>query len=223
MAPREYQRAGSSKPVQWGLWLLPVAAFVPVIVFTVWTAIPSDLDTDPRAAAQAAAGAPGLVTGGLYIVALLAMLLGLQALYGWLATGRARPWALAGLTLSVASIGLLLAAFGAFILAGAIVAAVYLNRGASDILDALRELSGGSFGPPILVTYVAAIALAVAGGVCNGIALWRASTLPRWLPLIFGIGFILFALSAPVVTQVGGTLLAIAGAWMARSAGQTST
>ncbi len=210
--------AAPSTAIRRGLWLLPLGAIVPVVIFTIWLAIPSDLDTDPRAAAAAAAGPLGLVTGGVYLLALVALLFGVQALYGWLAPGPARTWALAGLAFGVTSLGLLLAAFGAFILGGAIVAATYLS-GAPGSLEALRQLSGGGFGPPVLAAFVAGALLGVAYGLANGVALWRAG-LPRWVPVTFGLGFALFALSAPIVSHLGGLLLAIAGGWIARAAGR---
>jgi hypothetical protein len=152
----------------------------------------------------------------------VALILGLMALYVWLATGRTGNVALAGLVLSVVSVGLLLAGLGAAFLAAAIAANVYLggDAGASAVL---AKLSGGNFGTAVLVDFIATMAVGLLGGVANGIAIWRSGTLPKWAGVLFAAGFALMMASAPIVTQLGGILLVISGVWIARTIGKTDT
>jgi hypothetical protein len=210
-----------SAPVRWGAWLLPIAAILPVIFFTIGMIGPNpDVDTDPKGAADAAANA-GAVGGGIvYMLAAVALILGLMALYVWLATGRTGRAALAGLVLSVVSVGLLLAGLGAAFLAAAIAANVYLSgdAGASAVL---AKLSGGNFGTAVLVDFIATMVVGLIGGVANGVAIWRSGTLPKWAGVLYAAGFALMMASAPIVTQLGGVLLVIGGVWIARTISQT--
>lgn len=220
MAATRDERSVPAAPIRWGTWLLPIGGIVPAIVFTLWMASPNpDIDTDPKGAADAATSVVGLGGGFVYILASIALLFGLMALYGLLASGRSRGLALAGLVLSVVSVGLLLAAFGAFILAAAVASDVYLagNAGASAVL---AKLSGGNFGRAILMDFIAAMALGLAGAVANGAAIWRSGTLPKWAGVVFAVGFVLVVASVPVITQVGGILMAIGGGWIARTIAQ---
>jgi hypothetical protein len=211
-------------PVRWGAWLLPIAGIIPAIFFTIgmMTSNP-DPDTDPKGAAEAATNAGAVVVGIILIVATLALIFGLFALYAWLASGRTRNSALAGLLLSVVSVGLLLAGLGAAILAAAIAADVYLSgdAGASAVLT---KLSGGTFGRAVVADFIVAIVVALAGSVANGVAIWRSGTLPRWSGVLYAAGFTLVIASTPIVTQVGGILLLIGGIWIARTiSGQSAT
>ena len=207
-------------PLRWGIWLIPVAGIIPAIVFTLWMVGPNpNIDTDPKGAADAATSVLGLGGGIVYLLATIALVFGLFALYGWLAGGRMGTMALAGLVLSVLSVGLLLAAYGAFVLASAVAADVYRSgdAGASGVL---AKLSGGNFGRAILATLIAAIIVGLLGAVANGVAIWRSGTLPRWSGVLFALGFVLLVGSAPIVSQLGGILLLIGGVWIARTIGQ---
>jgi hypothetical protein len=182
-----------------------------------------DVDTDPKGAADAATSVISLGGGVVYILATIALLFGVMALYGWLAAGRTGGAALVGLVLSIVSVGLLLAGLGAFTLASAVAADVYRSgdAGASAVL---AKLSGGNFGKAILADLIVAIVLGLAGAVVNGVAIWRSGTLPRWSGVLYAAGFALLVGSAPIVSQVGGILLLIGGIWIARTiSGQTAT
>jgi hypothetical protein len=207
-------------PIRWGAWLIPVAGIVPTIVFTLWMVGKNpNPDTDPKGAADAATGALGLGGGIVYILATIALLFGLFALYGCLASGRTGTAALAGLVLSVLSVGLLLAGLGAFVLGSAVAADVYRSgdAGASGVV---AKLSGGSFGRAVLVAFIAAIVLGLAGAVAFGAAIWRSGTLPRWSGVLYALGFGLLVGSAPIVSQLGGILLLVGGGWIARTLGR---
>lgn len=204
--------------LRWGIWLLLPAGLIPALIFTLWMSGP-DPSSDLRRSAEMMAGPLGLGTTFAYIVALIALLLGLQALYGWLAGGPMAGWALAGLVLGVASVALLVAGFSTGGLGAAVVADLYLS-GKTGVGDAFASLSGGSFGWPILMAFTAAIVLAIPAAIAYGVAIWRTASLPRWSAVLFSLGFILVAASFPIATQLGGVLLAVAGVWMARALGQ---
>ena len=209
-----------SGPIRRGIWLLPIAGIVPTLIFTLWMAGPNpDIAKDPKGAADAALSVLGLGGGVVYLLATIALLFGLFALYAWLAAGRTGGVALTGLVLSVVSVGLLLAGLGAFTLASAVAADVYRSgdAGASQVL---AKLSGGNFGAAILVTLIAAMILGLAGAICFGVAIWRAGTLPKWAGVLVAAGFVLLVVSAPFVSQLGGILLAIGGVWIARTIGR---
>jgi hypothetical protein len=219
MSPQSGQSIPGA-PVRWGAWLIPVAGIVPTIVFTLWMAGSNpDIDTDPKGAADAATSVLGLGGGIVYILAAIALIFGLFALYAWLAGGRTGTAALAGLVLSVVSVGLLLAAFGAFTLAAAVAADVYRSgdAGASGVL---AKLSGGNSGRAILATLIAAMIAGLLGAVAFGVAIWRSGTLPRWSGVLFALGFVLLVVSVPILTQLGGIVLLTGGGWIARTIGQ---
>lgn len=207
-------------PIRWGAWLIPVGGLVPAIIFTVWMASPNpDIATDPKGAAEAAASAVGLASGFLYILAHIGLLFGMMALYGWIAAGRTGGPALAGLVLSVVSIGVLLAGFGAAILASTVAGDVYLagDTGASGVLE---KLSGGTFGRPILIDLIIASVIGLAGAVAFGVAIWRSGTLPKWSGVLYALGFVLVVAFVPIITHIGGILLTVGGVWIARTIGQ---
>ena len=190
-------------PVRWGVWLLPVGGIIPAIVFTLVMLVPgsSGPEGDISAAAQQLADPFGLAFGGIFVAASLSLIFGFQALYAWLASGRARGWALAGAVLSTCSLGLTIMGWGAFTLAGKIVGDLYIS-GHTGVGDAIAPLSGGTFGPPIMAALIGAIILAALGAIATGAALWRSRSAPKWVAIVLPLGFVLFSGSAPIVTPL---------------------
>ena len=215
MASSHSSQAVPGITVRWGLRLIPLAGIAIAVLTLPWL-MGSSGTPDPAGAAREMASVLGIVVfGWLYFAALIALILGLQALYGALAADRR---ALGGLALGVASVSVLLTALGAASLGGAVVADSYL-RGNTGALDALKHLSGGSFGTPLLTAFLVAVILAAASASLTGIALWRTAT-PRWATISFGTGFVLVVLSFPIATSIGGLLLAVSGALIARALGR---
>ncbi len=212
-----------SGPVRWGAWLLPIAGIIPAILFTVGMAMPNpDPNTDPKVAAEAASNAGAAVFGVLYIAAAVALTFALFALYAWLAGGRSRNSALAGMLLSVVSVGLLLAGLGAAVLAAAVAADVYRSgdAGASAVL---AKLSGGTFGRAVLIAFIGSAVVGLAGAIANGVAIWRSGMAPKWTAILYAVGFALLMGNSPIVTQLGGILLLIGGISIARIISGRST
>jgi hypothetical protein len=214
--------ASDRAPIRRGVWLLPIAGIIPALLFTVIMLLPGGTDnpSDAQAGAQQLADPFSLVFGGVFIAALIGLILGFQALYAWLAgIGAARAWALTGLVLTVASATLNSMAWGAFTLAGKVVGDLYLS-GHTGVVDAIQPLSGGSFGAPIFAALIGASILALLAAIAFGAALWRARAVPRWAAVALPLGFVLFSGSAPVVTPFGGLLMLAGGVPLARAVGR---
>ena len=208
-------RTVSNDPIHMGLWLIPVAGILGFLIFSYWMTTPDGAD-DPQGFADWAAGSAGMGSGIIYILAVIALLLGMMALSVWLAGGAKRDLALVGLVCTVVSIGFLLAALGTMIFGAAVVADEF-NAGNVGIEPALEDLSGGNLATPVLVAYAIAVVAALVAGIVLGIAIWQSATLPRWSGVLIGLGFVLFATTAPVSTHVGGILLAAGSIWIART------
>lgn len=203
-----------------GTWLVPIGALVAALAFTSVLTMP-DAETDPTGAAEFAAGALGYASGIVYILASIALLLGLVALYERLSHGPAGGWALAGMVLGVTSLGLLLAADGVFVLATAAVGVLLLDGNAAAG-EVLAKMSGGDFNWPIVTALLAAIALALAAGVAYAVAIWRSGLFPKWTAILFGIGLVFFATSTPLIGHLGSLMLVVAGVTIARATGHMS-
>jgi hypothetical protein len=215
VATSDVTRGAVGAPVRWGLWLIAVAGILCTAIFTYWmTAGDLNPETDPKKFADYATSIGSIGRNVAYLVGI-----GVLALYGMLAGGREHSLALAGLVLHVASLCTLLAGLGGAIFGQAVVAGLY-EEGNTGVAPALVKLNGGTFGTAILVAFLVAVVLAVLGAIATGIAIWRSGALPRWSAVVFGLGFVLFAGSAPLITHLGGILLAIASIWMVRSLAQ---
>lgn len=215
MSTRPIQQPIPRRASALGMWLIPIGAGLIGAIFTYFLTSP-DVVEDPVGAAEFATNATGYALGILYILATIAVLLGLVALYAWLSDGPAGGIALAGLVLGVTSLGLLLAADGVFILATAAVGVLLLdgNAGAGDVL---AKLTGGDFNWPVLVAFIMAVGLALAAGIADAVAIWRSGRVPRWTAVVFGLGLALLTTSTPLIGQIGSLLLVIAGVVIARS------
>ncbi len=78
-------------------------------------------------------------------------------------------------------------------------------------------------------TYTVGFLLMLVGNVLLGVAVWRSGTLPRWAGALWAVGYslpvlgMLYALlpigadATPPTVPTGAVLLAMGGAWMARS------
>ncbi|HUG13783.1 MAG TPA: hypothetical protein VMM78_02100 [Thermomicrobiales bacterium] len=203
-----------------GTWLIPIGALLMGLVFTYFLTSP-DSGSDPVGAAEFRTGAVGYSLGIVYILATIALLLGLVALYACLSHGPAGGWALAALVLGVTSLGLLLAADGVFILATASVGVLLLDGNAAAG-DVLARMTGGDFNWPVLVAFLAAVALALAAGIAYAVAIWRSSLFPKWTAILLCIGLLFLTTSTPLIGQLGSLLLVVAGVVIARTIGQTS-
>lgn len=201
--------------VQGAIWLLPASGVIGAIIYSYWMTTP-DPESDLAGFADWVSTATAIATGLLYVLAVTALIFGLLAVYSLLADGRSGTWALAGLVASVVGVGMILSALGAFIFAGSDIGDLYVD-GEQGVGPALTILSGGNFGPAINLVFNVGIAASLIGALALGAALWRSKLVSRWAAVAFAAGFVLFLSSTPVLAQVGGVLLAIAGVMIARS------
>ncbi|HEX3721680.1 MAG TPA: hypothetical protein VHV31_02760, partial [Nitrolancea sp.] len=197
-----------------GGWLIAFAGATSVIMMT-YLMTGTDVTKNPKGYADAATSVIGLGVGYLYLIGLIGLFGGLFALYLTLASASNSRMALGGVIFGGLGVGLLLAVFGAITLGGAVAANVYLgsDAGASQVM---KRLSGGSFDHELMNAIIVALVLSIAGAILFGISIWRANSLPRWSSILFAIGLVLLVLTFPVVTQIGGVLLVIAGVQIAR-------
>lgn len=201
-----------------GIWTIPVSGLMGAAIYTYWMTTP-DSESDLAGAAAWASSTSAIATGLLYVVAVSALVLGLLAVYSLLADGRFGSWALVGLVAGVLGASMILSAIGTFVFAASDVSNLY-DDGDQGVGPAITVLSGGNFGPAMNLLFSVAILVSLIGALAFGGALWRSGRLPRWSAVIFGAGFVLFLSSTPVLAQVGGVLLAIAGVMIARSLGR---
>lgn len=175
-----------------------------------------DTKTEAQKVADALSSGTGITIAFVYIVGLIALMFGLFALYGALRGRGNERLSLAGLAIAGIANGLLLAGFGAFLLASSVAADVY-HAGHPDALLVLQQLGGGNFGRAVQWDYLTAMALGLIGAVLLGLAIARAGRLPRWSAPLVGAGLALLLASIPFVSPLGSLLLIVAGFRMARS------
>jgi len=59
--------------------------------------------------------------------------------------------------------------------------------------------------------------LALLSVLASGLALWRATSFPRWAVVAFAVGFVLSIASVPLVSTLGGLLLIVSGVVFVRA------
>jgi hypothetical protein len=138
-------------PLYWALWTIPAAGAVGAVIFTYWMTTPGAPD-DPRGFAEWVTSIVGMLSGIIYILAVLGLVFGLMALYATLSHNRTRTLALIGLIAGVLGIGMLASALGSAVFGAAVVSDVYLDGNAA-VEVALVDLSGGNFGQAILIAF----------------------------------------------------------------------
>jgi hypothetical protein len=111
--------------------------------------------------------------------------------------------------------------FGVLTLGSAVVAQMY-NAGNTNALSVLHKFEGGNLAGLLNSVFGAGVLLALLASIAYGIAIWRAGVFPKWSAIVFGIGFVLLASSAPFSSLPGGIIMAVACFIMARSLGRHS-
>lgn len=196
--------------VRRGLYALPAAG---VLTAVPWVFIfGPQVGSDPRGVFLT-----GYAVGGyVYLAGLICLLLGLLALYGYLAQTRASSWAGRGMVLSVVGIALALPFFGITTLADPVLADAYLagHQGASPAIGLLSDktLTYRTTGYLLVFLFVC-----VAGAIAYAVAVWKSDSLPKWAGLVIAAGFVLSMTLTPVFAWVGSLTLVIGGVWLVRS------
>ena len=188
--------------------LSTIAALVP----GVWI----DPAVDPEGFARASSniGLSNLL--GIPSVALL--LVGILALYLFLAgTPVDRP-AFAGLLLILTGTTFFLPFIGIYAFTGPVLGRRYLggDKTAVTIISESTSITN----PTALVFGGTAVFLLVLGAILLGAAIWRSRTLPKSPGLLLAVGIVLSAdplfYYQPIVWVAGGALVLFSGVWIAR-------
>jgi hypothetical protein len=155
----------------------------------------------------------------LGIVALVLWLVGIHALYSFLAEMSVGRWGLVALTFSIAGIGFFLPLAGILAFAAPVAGRAYLNgdKNAIGLITGSIALSN----PSALLFGGLSVLLFVVGSIIFGLVIWRCQVLPRWAGIIYAVAGTLSFLSAPLynltVAVLGGLLLLFSGAWISAS------
>jgi hypothetical protein len=169
---------------------------------------------DPEGFAQAS-GSIGL-GNMLGIVALVLWLVGIQALYSFLAGMSVGRWALFALIFSFAGISFFLPLAGILAFAAPVAGRAYLNgdKNAMGLITDSIALSN----PSALLFGGLSVLLFIVGSIIFGVVIWRCQALPRWAGIVYAFAGTLSFLSAPLynfaVALLGGLLLLISGGWI---------
>src|SRR5712664_1325015 len=173
-----------------------------------------DPSVDPRGFAEAS-GSIGL-GNMLGIVALVSWLVGIQALYSFLAAMSVDRWALVALILSFAGIGLFLPLAGIMAFAAPVAGRAYLN-GDKNAISLIADSISFSNHSALLFGGLSVL-LFIVGSIIFGIVIWKCQVLPRWVGIIYAAAGTLSFLSAPLysftVALFGCLLLLIGGGWI---------
>ena len=199
--------------VRLGMFALPCSGLLGTISILL-PGVFIDPSVDPRGFAQAS-GSIGL-GNMLGIVALVLWLVGIQALYSFLAVMSVRRWALVALIFSFAGIGLFLPLAGILAFAAPVAGRAYLNgdKNAISLIADSIALSN----PSALLFGGLSVLLFIVGSIIFGLVIWRCRELPRWTGITYAVAGTLSFLSAPLynftVALLGGLLLLIGGGWI---------
>lgn len=206
-----------SDPIRRGIYGLPVAGVLTAIpwlfILGLWATGQGKIDPEVYARNLTSIG-PAL-SGYVYLAGLICLLIGLLALYGYLARGSSSSWAAAGMILSVVGIAVALPAFGITRLADTALADVYLN-GRKDVGAALGLLPDNTLTYRTTAYYALFMILTLLGAITFGVAVWRSARLPKWTGIVVAVGFALTMMQSPIVSWLGALGLVIGGIGLAR-------
>lgn len=205
----------SAASVRAGFSAMGIGGVLLAVFFTMGMLVGGD-ENDPAGRAQSTASIADVIGNAVYVLSLIGLLLGLVALLAFLRSAPQWGWRVASLVFGFSSIACVLVGIGAAGPGAETVASLYAP-GQNAIANALGQMSGGTFGPYILPYYLAGAVLGLLCAIFAAVALWNA-VVPHWLAVLFAAGFALSMGSAPLVTQIGGVLLAIASFTLARRA-----
>jgi hypothetical protein len=204
------------RTIRWGLWALPVWT---VLLFL------ATLTHQPDTRTDFAGFARYVTTTEFQISHIVASIigagigvLGLLALFTFLALRVRSRLAAAGLALAVVGEVMITAVFGTAAFGQSAVGRLYLSGHTEDAVAIYNDM----YGAPLSATAAAGVLLLVIGVVALGIAVARSGVLPRWAGIGMAVGIVVFGLIgvilADFVQSVGAALLFASAAWLAYSA-----
>lgn len=211
-------RVHISSRIRLFLWALPLAG----LLFTIGIILrgPSlDPSLDPDRFAQAAVAAPAAMAWLTIFIGMVLELLGLWALYAYLADDSTEKLAFWGMIFGLIGVALILPLIGFMGLAAPVAGRLFL-QGQSDAISVAVAMA--ATGPALVVAGLSSLTYIV-GSILFAVALWRHGAIPKWV-------VIAYALQAPLLSVValfsfaaellGAVLLVVSSGWIARRAGQ---
>jgi hypothetical protein len=202
-------------PVRVGIYALPAAGILTLVPWIFILRQP-DAKSDPAGFARAVTSTGGVAGGYLYIAGFACLLLGLFALYGYLARTRASGWAVLGLLGTTVVIALTTATIGSLAVGARVLADAFLG-GDTNVASGLVLMSGES--ARIMKSIEIAADLSLIGSIAFAVAVWRSGSLPKVAGILLVPGIVASMSLSPIVGWAGAVLLVISGVWLARSAG----
>ena len=227
----------------WGLWAIAAAGVLTLVPWIViFFAANPDVNTDQAGFARAVTDALHAIVGYLYIIGLFCLLFGVLAISAWLQdtqvrsdsvspsraagivrrawNGSVSSYAMVGMVFGIVATALVIGLWTILVFATPTVGDVYLSGhpGAGEVF---KVLSGGHWSARMVPLFIVGALAALVAAYTLGDAIRRSGRAPKWVGPVFGVGFALTIVSAPVVSLVGAVLLILAGITMARTATQT--
>jgi len=204
------------RTTRWGLWALPTWT---VLLFLGTLTHQPDPRTDFAGFARYVTTTEFLVGHIAYsIIGAGIGVLGLLALFNFLALRVRARLAAVGLALAVVGNVMITAVFGTAAFGQSAVGRMYLAGHTDDAIAIYNDM----YGPPLSATAAAGLLLLVIGVVCLGITITRSRVLPRWTGIGMAGGIVVFGvigvILADVVQSIGATLLIASTLWVAYTA-----
>ncbi len=201
---------------RWGLWALPVWA---VLLFV------GTIDHQPDTRTDFAGFARYVTTPEFLASHIVASIigagigvLGLVALFMFLALRVRSRLAAAGLAMAVVGNVLLTAVFGLAAFGQVAVGRLYLAGHTAEAVAIYDDM----YGAPLAAVAAAGILLLVIGIIALGIAITRARVLTRWVGIGLPLGIVVFGVVGAIlndfVQSIGAALLIATTLWLAYSA-----
>jgi len=202
--------------IRLGILALPVSGLLATIS-TLLPGVFTNPAVDPQGFAQTAGtNALGNMIG---IVSLVILLIGLQALYSFLANASSDKLAFTGWIATLVGVGLFLPLAGILAFEAPIAGSLYLSGDRSAVMVIAKSISLTN-SPAFVFGSVAGV-LASIGSALFGVAIWRSGSISRVSGLLYALSITLSFLSAPfysfILGLLGGLLLLVSGLWIAAS------
>jgi hypothetical protein len=202
--------------VRWGFWALPVWT---VLLFLATVTHQPDTRSDFAGFAQYVTTTEFLI--GHIVASIIGAgigVLGLLALFTFLALRVRSRLAAAGLALAVVGEMMITAVFGLAAFGQSAVGRLYLAGHTEDAVATYNDM----YGAPLSATAAAGVLLLVIGVVALGVAVARSRVLPGWTGVGLAVGIVVFGvigvILADVVQSIGAALLVASTLWLAGSA-----
>lgn len=203
-------------PVRAGIYALPLAGVLTALPWIFLLRQP-DAKADPEAFARAVTSSGGMVGGYMYMAGFACLLLGVFALFGYLAHTRGSGWAAGGLLATTVVIALTLMTIGTLVV-GAPVLADALVGGDKGVSSGLVLMSGES--ARIIKSIEISADLSLIGSIAFAVAVWRSGRLPKVAGILLVPAIFASMSLSPIVGWAGALLLVISGFWLARRINQ---